>query len=105
MHLVQLQNQNQRRVSLVSEPDLLCLREVDSIFALAVRALSERRRLSELVDDLITEEALSYDAVFDGRSEWKLLPPIDCPGNPHRVHVSGTGLTHLGSARNRQAMH
>ena len=28
-----------------------------------------------------------------------------CLADPHRVHVSGTGLTHLGSARDRQAMH
>jgi hypothetical protein len=81
------------------------IREVDSTLALAKRSLRERRGLSELVDDLITEETLSYDAVYEGRSEWKLLPPIDCPHNPHSVHVSGTGLTHLGSARERQAMH
>jgi hypothetical protein len=81
------------------------MREVNSTFALAVRALGERRRLSELVDDLLTDEAVSYDEVYESRSDWKLLPPIDCPGNPQRIHVSGTGLTHLGSARDRQAMH
>jgi len=61
--------------------------------------------LSELATGLMTDETLSYDSIYDGGSDWKLLPPIDCPGNPHRVHVSGTGLTHLGSARDRQAMH
>jgi len=81
------------------------LREVDSILALAERTLFEGRRLSELATGLMTDEALGYDAVYDGKSDWKLLPPIDCHGNPHRVHVSGTGLTHLGSARDRQAMH
>jgi hypothetical protein len=81
------------------------LREVDSLFALAEKALSEGRRLSELATWLMTDEALSYDAIYDGKSDWKLLPPIDCPGNPQRVHISGTGLTHLGSARDRQAMH
>jgi len=95
----------ERRVAVVQEPNLLFLREVDSVFALAERALSGGRGLSELAADLATDEALSYDAVYDGRSDWKLLQPIDCPGDPHRVHVSGTGLTHLGSARDRQAMH
>lgn len=90
---------------MVREPDLVVVREVDSTLALAERALRESRSLSELAGDLATAEALSYDSVFDGTSEWKLLPPIDCPDNPHRVHVSGTGLTHLGSARDRQAMH
>ncbi len=105
MHLVQIQNGAQRRVAVVREPDLFLLREVDSTFALATRALSESRSLSELVHDLVTGESLSYDAVYDGGSGWQLLPPIDCPGDPHRVHVSGTGLTHLGSAQDRQAMH
>ena len=105
MHLVQLQNGSRRHVALIREPDLLILREVDSTFTLAQRALAERRRLSDLVNDLATVEALSYDAIYDGRSDWKLLAPIDCPGDPHHLQVSGTGLTHLGSARDRQAMH
>jgi hypothetical protein len=50
-------------------------------------------------------ETLFYDEVFDGRSPWRLLAPIDVPGQPSRVLVAGTGLTHLGSARQRQAMH
>jgi hypothetical protein len=105
LNLVQIQKGNWRRVAVVREPDLVVLREVNSTFALADRALSERRRLSELSNHLMTDEALSYDAIYGGQSDWKLLPPIDCPGNPHRVHISGTGLTHLGSARERQAMH
>jgi hypothetical protein len=34
-----------------------------------------------------------------------MLLPIEVPGSPERVLVSGTGLTHLGSAKDRQAMH
>ena len=105
MHLVQIQNVTRRRVAVVREPDLVLLRDVDSSLALAERAISEKRRLSELATSLTTDETLSYDSIFDGKSDWKLLPPIDCPGDSHRVHVSGTGLTHLGSARDRQAMH
>jgi len=105
MHLVQIQNQAKRRVAVVEEPKLLLLREVNSTLALAERALSGRRKLSDIACDLRTDDALSYDEIYDGRSDWKLLPPIDCPGEPQRVHVSGTGLTHLGSARERQAMH
>ena len=36
---------------------------------------------------------------------WRLLPPIDHPAEPARCIVSGTGLTHFGSARDRHAMH
>ena len=105
MRLVQIHDGTQRRVAVVNEPNLLILREVDSVIALADRALSAGRGLSELIGELTTEDALSYDAIYEGRSDWKLLPPIDGPGEPRRVHVSGTGLTHLGSARERQAMH
>jgi hypothetical protein len=43
--------------------------------------------------------------VYAGHSEWHLLVPIDVPGVPSRVMIAGTGLTHLGSAKERQAMH
>jgi hypothetical protein len=50
-------------------------------------------------------EALDYDAIYAGTSEWRLLAPIDVPGSPSRLTIAGTGLTHLGSAKERQAMH
>ncbi len=40
-----------------------------------------------------------------GARKWKLLAPIDHPQEAACCLVSGTGLTHLGSARDRQAMH
>src|SRR5205085_2331587 len=60
---------------------------------------------NELFWYIFDGEPVSYNEVWEQKSEWKLLAPIDWPGEPHRVHVSGTGLTHLGSARERQAMH
>lgn len=105
MHLVQIATETQRRVALVREPDLVLLRDVDSVLALAGKALSEGRRISDSVEQLLSGETVSYDSIFEGQSEWRLLAPIDCPGEPQRVHISGTGLTHLGSARDRQAMH
>jgi hypothetical protein len=105
LNLVQIANRTERRVALVREPDLFLLRESESIMGLAKRSLAEGRRLTTLVEASISGEKLSYDAVYQDHSEWKLLAPIDCLGDPRRVLVSGTGLTHLGSARDRQAMH
>jgi hypothetical protein len=59
----------------------------------------------EQASALATGESISYDEVYTGRSPWRLLAPIDVPGEPSRLLVAGTGLTHLGSARQRQAMH
>jgi hypothetical protein len=52
-----------------------------------------------------TRESLNYDEVHAGRSEWRLHLPFDHPEESARCMVSGTGLTHLGSAQGRNAMH
>ena len=105
MHLVQLGRAKQRRVAMVREPELVLLNKVDSVVELAQRALVEGRPLTAVAEQLLSDDTLRYDDLYESRSEWKLLAPIDVPGNPQQVHVSGTGLTHLGSARERQAMH
>lgn len=63
------------------------------------------RPLRALVKEHLGDELLDYDAIYSGQSDWKLLPPLDHPQEPARCMVSGTGLTHLGSARDRQNMH
>jgi len=105
VHLVQIANSSRRAVAAVREPDLVLLRDVDSVLALAKRAVHNGGNLTDAASALLSGETLRYDAVWNGESDWKLLAPIDWPGEPQRVLVSGTGLTHLGSARDRQAMH
>ena len=84
MHLIQMADWPLRRVAVVREPELVLLRDVESVFSLAKRALSEGRRLSDLAEDLLSNEVLNYDAIYGGKSHWKLLSPIDVPGEPHR---------------------
>ena len=103
--LIQLANGNARRVALVEEPRLRLLAEVSSIYALANRAVAARTKLSDAARQVASQELLDYDPIYDGRSDWRILPAIDHPEEPARCLVSGTGLTHLGSARDRQAMH
>src|SRR5882757_3995178 len=43
---------------------------------------------------LESTEAVEYDPIYRGESDWRLLPPINHP-EPARCLVSGTGLTHL----------
>ncbi len=105
IRLVQIDNGQLRRVALVEEPQLRCLAEVQSVYELAQRCIQNGRRLSDAIRALAQGETLYYDAVYAGESEWRLLAPIDVPGAPSRLTVSGTGLTHLGSAKDRQAMH
>lgn len=105
VHLVQIGNGSSRRVALVEEPRLRCLADVQSVYELAQRCLASGAKLSELAQALAQDELLDYDAIYAGTSEWHLLTPIDVPGDPSRVTVAGTGLTHLGSAKDREAMH
>jgi hypothetical protein len=66
------------------------------IRALAEEALAERKQLSVLAAEKLGDpvDLASVD----------LLPPID-HDDPAHLFVSGTGLTHLGSAEGRDKMH
>ena len=72
---------------------------------MAQTAIAELRSLVSLIEAHASDVVVAYDDVYDGRAEWRLLAPIDHPEEPSRLLVSGTGLTHLGSAANRQSMH
>jgi hypothetical protein len=105
MHLVQLANQSTRRVALVNEPHLKLLTDIASIYELAQLCLRKSISIKQMVWSLPIGESLLYDDVYSGKSPWRLLAPIDVPGETSRMLVSGTGLTHIGSAKERQAMH
>jgi len=103
--LVQIKKGTVRRVALVEEPHLRVLDGCNSVYELAQSAMKAGSKLSDLAKNRLTTERLEYDLVYSGRSEWQILPPIDHPEDPSRCMISGTGLTHLGSARDRQSMH
>jgi len=74
---------------------------VDSTRALALAALAAGRGLAQEAASRGRGPAVDLAAVLaDGR----FLPPLDHP-DPAHLHLTGTGLTHLGSAAARDAMH
>jgi len=103
--LVQIKKGNVRRVALVEEPNLRLLDNCSSIYDLAHIAIAGGLKLSEAARQRARHETLDYDSVYNGRADWRLLPAIDHPHEPSCCLISGTGLTHLGSARGRQSMH
>lgn len=106
IRLVQLKHPTHgRRIALVNEPKLSFLRGGDSVYRLVELALLKQRQLEEVARDCAAAETLDYDAVYSGKSDWRLLPSFDHPDEPTRCLVTGTGLTHKKSADNRQAMH
>ena len=103
--LVQLLRGADRRVALVAEPHLRLVGDFKSVYGLAHSAMASGSSLVGLIGRHETDETLDYDKVYCGESDWRLSIPIDHPDEPARCLVSGTGLTHLGSAKDRQAMH
>jgi hypothetical protein len=105
LRIVQLSHPIQgRRVAVVAEPHLQLLRGCSTVFELAQLAIQSNRLLQDSIKPLDSNERLEYDAIYAGQSDWQLLPPIDHP-EQSRCFVTGTGLTHKGSAENRQSMH
>ncbi len=105
VHLVQLSNGAARRVAVVEEPHLRCIESAASVYELLCALPAAEAAFSRMVLSMATGEVLDYDPLYLGQSDWRLLPPVDVPARPRRCMISGTGLTHLGSARDRQAMH
>jgi hypothetical protein len=103
--LIQIKKGNTRRVALVEEPNIRFLDTCSSIYELAQIAIVTGMKLSEIARQRARGDAIDYDSIYSGNSEWRLLPAIDHPDERARCLISGTGLTHLGSARNRQSMH
>jgi hypothetical protein len=77
------------------------LDSVRSLYQLAGAALAEGRSLRDAALARRTAEVLE---IGGGSSGVRLLPPIDHP-DPAHLYLTGTGLTHLGSAESRDKMH
>jgi hypothetical protein len=106
MHLVQLTHPvSGRRVAMVDGSTLRLLETHRSTYAFALAAIETRCRLQDLILSDVSAISLDYDQVYSLRSEWSFLPSFDHPYEPARCLVSGTGLTHLAGAANRDAMH
>ncbi len=104
MRLVQFVGENGgRKVGLADDAGerLSVLRHTETVYGLARAAVNEGRPLADLVRERAGAATADYETVV---REGRLLPPVDHPDPAHCL-VTGTGLTHLGSASARDAMH
>jgi hypothetical protein len=72
-----------------------------SVYELALDAARRGAGLAARIRELGLGESVDLEAAYD---EGRLLLPVTHP-DPTHMHVTGTGLTHLGSAATRDAMH
>jgi len=106
LRLVQISHPKEgRRIGVVDGARFNLLSEVDSVYRLVESSISSKMPLTEAASERCSTAWLDYDPIYKGRSDWRLLPAFDHPDEPARCLVTGTGLTHTASARNRQAMH
>ncbi len=103
MRLVQLREQDGRRqLAVLAEDGSARLVEGPaSAYDLAMRAIAEKLSLEALAAKLGLGETID---VRQALAEKRVLAPLDHPDPAHLI-VTGTGLTHLGSAEGRDAMH
>lgn len=104
MRLIQFIDQGDRRaVGLVDEAGATAavLEDVQRVYDLALAAHRSGRPLHELARSAAGTRRVSLGDLVERR---RLLVPLDHPDPAHCL-VTGTGLSHLGSAAARDAMH
>ena len=90
-----------RRVGVVSDGSVYPLKKVNSTVALAKMALKERKPLVGMAKTLAGSTSENYAAILKSK---RILPPVTHDDPAHCI-ITGTGLTHLGSAAARDSMH
>jgi hypothetical protein len=102
IRLIQFQKEREISAAVVNDAETVQLLAIrGGTYALAQLALQERQSLRHVVERLRGNEKILYQGLIDAGA---LLPPIMHP-DPAHCCVSGTGLTHLGSADTRDSMH
>ncbi len=104
MRLIQFRTEQGGRAVAIAGEDgrtLAPLSGPGSVIELANLAIRERRTLADMATERRGTTTIDYEAVA---ASGRLLAPVD-HGDPAHCWVTGTGLTHLGSAAARDKMH
>jgi len=102
MRLIQFESTSgQRQVGVVDGDAVRTVRGVASTRELALAAIRAGRSLQSEVDSRGSDAGPAYAELQQGG---RILPPLDHQDPAHCL-ISGTGLTHLGSASTRDKMH
>jgi hypothetical protein len=101
MHLSQISDGSGYAVVARRGDDARVVQGAASTYALAVKAAAAGLALAEVVAQHGLGEAVDLPAMA---AAGRLAQPLTHP-DPSHLHLTGTGLTHLGSAATRDAMH
>lgn len=99
MRLVQFTTkEDERRVGAVSDEQKGAIHLLDGVrstYELARRAIATETTIHELVEQHLSGNRVDYDTIA---TVGRLLPPFDHPTDPAHCLVTGSGMTHQGSA-------
>ncbi|MDO1448984.1 GguC family protein [Rhodocytophaga aerolata] len=102
MRIIQFLNErNESRVGIVENDIIQVLRGINSTYQLFEDLISRELPVEETIQQLVSGHYEKYDQLL---AEGKVQLPFDHP-DPYHTWITGTGLTHLGSAASRNAMH
>jgi hypothetical protein len=102
MRLIQYRHDSdQPAVGIVDGSYIRPLQHLHTSYELALAAIKQNVSIERLIGDLIASKKLDYQQLIE---QGRILSPFHHP-DPAQLLVSGTGLTHLGSADARDAMH
>jgi len=102
MRLVQFFNDiNQRKAGIVENGGVSVLVTVSSVYELFMYAEQNEITIEDAASQLRSTDYEDYNILTE---KGKIMVPLDHP-DPYHLWVTGTGLTHLGSAVSRNKMH
>jgi hypothetical protein len=102
MRLIQFKStDNNQNVGLVDDMTIIVLKGISSTYELIQQTFQNDTPLTDLITQYANGARVDYETLI---REKRILLPLDHP-DPYHMWITGTGLTHLGSASSRDAMH
>ncbi|HEY7748750.1 MAG TPA: AraD1 family protein [Aestuariivirgaceae bacterium] len=101
MNLIQFEKNGIGAVAKIQEDSAIAVRTVTRMNELAQYAIRNGMKLEEAVEELGAGETYSYSSLL---AAGEVRCPLNHP-DPAHCFITGTGLTHLGSAAARDEMH
>jgi hypothetical protein len=102
MRLIQfIDNNSVTKTGVVENNKVNIIQKVSSTYELFLHGEENNVSVEEAATSLLSNEYHDYDELT---KQGRILPPLSHP-DPYHLWVTGTGLTHLGSAVSRNKMH
>jgi hypothetical protein len=102
MRIIQfLDDDTKCRVGVVEDDKINVLSGITTTYQLVQDSIANGLPIEAAVEQLASGQYEKYDQLI---SEEKILLPLSHP-DPYHTWITGTGLTHMGSAASRNAMH